>query len=276
MTFSYARFYTGTVKAVVFDWAGTMIDFGSLAPVQAFTTLFANNGVEISVAEAREPMGLEKREHIARLLAMPRISQAWAEHHGGFASDADIDRLYREFIPVQTAVIAERSVLIPGARETAEYLKGRGIKIGANTGYAAEMIADMVRRAAEQGYRPDSVVTATEVPRGRPYPHMLWRNLLELEIEAVQSVVKVDDTVAGVDEGLNAGAWTVALAVSGNEVGLDADAWAALGEEEKARSRAAAYRKFRASGAHYVIDTVADLPDVIEDIDARLAAGERP
>jgi len=276
MSFSFVRTYTGPVKAVVFDWAGTMIDFGSLAPVKAFTTLFANNGVEISVAEARAPMGVEKREHIAQLLAMPRIAEAWAEAHGVAADDADIDRLYLEFIPVQIAVIAERSELIPGAKATADYLSERGIKIGANTGYAAEMITEMVKRAAEQGYSPDSVVTATEVLRGRPYPHMLWKNLLQLEIETVQSVVKVDDTVAGIEEGLNAGAWTVALAASGNEVGLDAAQWLALSEKEQSEVSAAAYKKFRASGAHYVIDTVAELPAVIEDIEARLAAGDRP
>ncbi|MCV6589264.1 MAG: phosphonoacetaldehyde hydrolase [Marinobacterium sp.] len=276
MSFTYVRKYTGPVTAVVFDWAGTTIDFGSLAPVKAFTALFANNGVEISVAEARVPMGLEKREHIAQLLAMPRIRQAWIDAHGAEATEADIDRLYVDFIPVQTAMIAERSSLIPGTAETVAFLRENNIKVGGNTGYASNMIQDMLAGAAEQGYAPDSCVCATDVPRGRPYPHMLWKNLLEMEVEAVQSVVKVDDTIAGIEEGLNAGAWTVGLAVSGNEVGLDLAEWEALSEAEQEAKREVAYARFQRAGAHYVIDTVADLPAVIADIEDRLAEGEQP
>lgn len=276
MTFGYQRFYTGPVTAVVFDWAGTTIDFGSLAPIKAFCGLFEEHGVPITLAEARAPMGAEKREHIAALLAMPRIRQAWIDMKGTEPTEADIDSLYDQFIPVQKAAIAERTTLIPGARETFDYLRENEIKIGANTGYSQEMITDLRGLAAEQGYQPDSYVCATDVPRGRPYPHMTLKNMLELEVLNVQSVVKVDDTLTGIEEGLNAGCWTVGVAISGNEVGLDLADWEALSFEEQEAKRRAAYKRFHQSGAHYVIDTVADLPAVIEDINARLSAGEQP
>ncbi|WP_370278927.1 phosphonoacetaldehyde hydrolase [Pontibacterium sp.] len=276
MTFGYQRFYTGPVTAVVFDWAGTTIDFGSLAPIKAFCGLFEEHGVPITLAEARAPMGTEKREHIAALLAMPRIRQAWIDVKGTEPTEADIDALYDQFIPVQKAAIAERTTLIPGARETFDYLRENEIKIGANTGYSQEMITDLRTLAAEQGYQPDSYVCATDVPRGRPYPHMTLKNMLELEVLNVQSVVKVDDTLTGIEEGLNAGCWTVGVAISGNEVGLDLADWEALSIKEQEAKRQAAYKRFHQSGAHYVIDTVADLPAVIEDINARLSAGEQP
>jgi len=276
MTFGYQRFYTGPVTAVVFDWAGTTIDFGSLAPIKAFCGLFEEHGVPITLAEARAPMGAEKREHIAALLAMPRIRQAWVDVKGSEPTEADIDALYDQFIPVQKAAIAERTTLIPGARETFEYLRENDIKIGANTGYSQEMITDLRGLAAEQGYQPDSYVCATDVPRGRPYPHMTLKNMLELEVLNVQSVVKVDDTLTGIEEGLNACCWTVGVAISGNEVGLDLMDWEALSIEEQEAKRQTAYKRFHQSGAHYVIDTVADLPAVIDDINERLSAGEQP
>lgn len=276
MTFGYHRYYAGPVQAVVFDWAGTTIDFGSLAPIKAFCGLFETNGVTITLAEARAPMGAEKREHIKALLEMPRIREAWTAKHGAEPTEAVIDRLYNDFIPVQKQAIAERTQLIPGARETFEFLESRGIKLGANTGYSQEMITDLVQSAAEQGYKPTSTVCATDVQRARPFPHMTLKNIMELEVEAVQSVVKVDDTLTGIEEGLNAGCWTVGIAVSGNEVGLDLADWEALSEEEQDVMRAAAYKRFRQSGAHYVIDSVADLPAVIEDIEARLEVGEQP
>ncbi len=276
MSFSYKRAYTGPITAAIFDWAGTTIDFGSLAPIKAFCALFEQNGVAITLAEARAPMGAEKREHIRQVLAMPRVKQAWIAAHGSEADEVVIDRLYNDFVPLQIATIAECATLIPGALETFNYLDDRGIKIGANTGYAEEMIVDLLPKAAEQGYRPASNVCAPQVPKGRPYPHMTLQNMLDLEIEAVQSVVKVDDTLIGIEEGLNAGCWTVGVAVSGNEVGLDLSAWQALSAEEQAPLRQQAYARFRACGAHYVIDSIADLPAVIEDIEARLECGEQP
>ena len=276
MSFSYKRSYTGPVTAAIFDWAGTTIDWGSLAPIKAFCTLFQQNGVEISLAEARAPMGAEKREHIRQILAMPRVNAAWSAAHGNAATEADIERLYNDFVPLQITAIAERAHLIPGALETFKFLDEQQIKIGANTGYAAEMIVDLLPLAAEQGYTPASNVCAPQVPKGRPYPHMTLQNMLELEVAAVQSVVKVDDTLIGIEEGLNAGCWTVGVAISGNEVGLDLDEWLALGADEQDRLRQQAYARFRACGAHYVIDSIADLPEVIADIEARLAYGEQP
>ena len=276
MSFSYKRAYTGPVCAAIFDWAGTTIDFGSLAPINAFCALFEQNNVAITLAEARAPMGAEKREHIRQVLAMPRVKEAWINAHGEDANEAVIDRLYNDFVPLQIAMIAERAHLIPGALETIAYLNERGIKVGANTGYAKEMIVDLLPLAADQGYRPLSNVCAPDVPKGRPFPHMTLKNMLDLEIEAVQSVIKIDDTLIGIEEGLNAGCWTVGVAISGNEVGLDLDQWSALSEIEQAILRQKANARFQACGAHYVIDSIADLPEVIEDIEARLACGEQP
>ena len=267
---------TSAIKAIVFDWAGTTVDFGSCAPILAFQRLFLDQGVEIEVSEARAPMGLEKRDHIAALLNMPRIAAAWQTVHGQPATEADIDRLYQDFIPYQLKAIPQCSDLIPGAVETFQYLRARDIKIGSNTGYASMMMPELIEKAAQQGYVPDCIVTATDVTRGRPYPDMLWKNLMQLGVADIKSVVKVDDTVVGIEEGLNAGCWTVGLSVSGNEVGMSYPEWQNLSNEEQAALKAKAYSKMQAGGAHYVIDTIADLPAVLEQIEQRLKQGDKP
>jgi phosphonoacetaldehyde hydrolase len=276
MYFHYQRSYRGPVQAVIFDWAGTTVDFGSLAPVAAFTRLFAAQGIDLSLDEARGPMGTEKREHIRQLCALPRVAAAWRELQGAAPDEAAIDRLYQEFIPLQIAAIRDSAQLIPRCREVMTALRGRGIRIGANTGYSRDMLAVLAAAAAEQGYRPDSSICATEVPRGRPFPHMSLKNAIELEVENVHACVKVDDTVPGIEEGLNAGMWTVAVAISGNEVGLSPADWEALSPAEQQQRRYAAYARLRASGAHYVIDSIADLLPYIEVIERRLARGEQP
>lgn len=276
MYFHYQRRYHGPIQAVIFDWAGTTVDFGSLAPVAAFTRLFAAQGIDLGLDEARGPMGTEKREHIRQLCALPRIAAAWRDRYGESPDEATIDRLYQEFVPLQVAAICDSAQLIPRCREVVAALRGRGVRIGANTGYSREMLKVLAQAAADQGYRPDSSVCATEVPRGRPFPHMSLKNAIELEVETVHACVKLDDTTPGIEEGLNAGMWTIAVAVSGNEIGLALDDWKALNPAEQQRRRSVAYTRLRASGAHYVMDTIADLLPYIELIERRLARGERP
>jgi phosphonoacetaldehyde hydrolase len=155
-------------------------------------------------------------------------------------------------------------------------MRTQGIRIGANTGYATSMIDGLLARAAEQGYIPDSNVCATEVPKGRPYPYMSLKNAMQLGVRHLCACVKIDDTLTGIEEGLNAGMWTIGVAVSGNEVGMSLNDWQALSEAEQARLRAAACARMRASGAHYVIDSIADVVPCLEAISARLAKGEKP
>ncbi|RDE22486.1 phosphonoacetaldehyde hydrolase [Motiliproteus coralliicola] len=264
------------IQAVVFDWAGTVVDFGSLAPIDGFCQLFERNQVPITQAEARIPMGTEKRAHIAQLLAMPRIRDAWLSAYQTPPSEADIDRLYEAFIPIQIEAIERHAQLIPGTRETFDYLSHRKIPVGGNTGYSREMITGLVTSAAEAGYRPQSIVAASDVPRGRPHPDMLHKNLSDLAAESPYRCIKVDDTLPGIKEGLNAGCWTVAVALTGNEIGLDLADWNRLPDNEKELRREQAYRRLHDGGAHYVIDSVAELPGIVEAIERRLKVGERP
>lgn len=264
------------LKAVVFDWAGTVVDFGSRAPMGAFVEAFAAFGIAITVEEARIPMGMAKRPHVAALLAMPRIAAAWEARYGHAPRDADIDALYEVFVPKNIAVAADYADLIPGAAETAAALRAAGIGIGSTTGYTREIMARILPRAAEQGFTVDAMACTGDVPEGRPSPFLTWRVLTELGVYPACRAVKVDDTEVGIAEGVNAGAWSIGVAVTGNLFGLSAVEAAALAPEDFARRRAAAVARLKAAGAHAVIDGVADLLPLLREIEGRLARGERP
>jgi phosphonoacetaldehyde hydrolase len=105
---------------------------------------------------------------------------------------------------------------------------------------------------------------------------MMYRCFADLGVWPPHTVVKVDDTGVGLQEGLNAGTWAVGLAVTGNAVGLTLAEWTALDEAQQQALRKIATTQLKAAGAHYVIDSVADLPNVLEDIERRLKGGERP
>jgi len=264
------------LKAVVFDWAGTMVDFGSRAPMGVFVKAYAEFGVDISVAEARGPMGRPKRDHIAALMAMPRIAAAWAARHGHPPGESDIDRVYEVFVPMNVAVAADFSDMVPGAVDTVRELRRRGLKIGSTTGYTREIMAQVLPRAAAAGYVPDNLVCAGDLAEGRPGPLMMYRTMADLGVYPPSAIVKVDDTVPGIDEGRAAGTWTVGVTASGNEVGLSFEEWAALPPADRRLRADIAGEVLRRAGADYLVDTVVELPQVIDEIERRMAAGERP
>jgi len=265
-----------SLKAVVFDWAGTMIDFGSCAPVEALVAAFAQEGVELTTAEARRDMGRAKRDHVRAALSGARIAAAWTAAKGNAPSDADVDRIYAALEPLMTAAAARHTVLIPGALTALADARARGLKIGSNTGYTRAMMHSILTAAALQGYAPDAVVCAGETAEGRPTPLMLWKLWAELGVYPAYACVKVDDAEVGIEEGRGAGCWTVGVAASGNAVGLSLAEFEALEADDRRLRVAAASAALSEAGAHYIVNTVADLPGVLDAIEARLSAGERP
>jgi len=264
------------IEAVIMDWAGTSVDFGSTAPIRGFQALFRKRGIEITQAETRKPMGCEKREHISQLLQMPRIQRAWQQRYGQHATVDDLDELYREFVPLQIYAISESSQLVPGLLSLLAWAEQKSIKIGANTGYSETMVVGLLESAAKQGYQPQSNVCATQVTKGRPYPYMCMTNAMQMGVMKLASCVKIDDTAPGIEEGLNAGMWTIAVAVSGNEVGLNLSQWQQLDLQAQQKLRAQAESKLQRAGAHYVVDSIADVIPCLVDIESRIAEGGKP
>jgi phosphonoacetaldehyde hydrolase len=264
------------LKAVILDWAGTVVDHGSRAPMGAFVRAFAQFGVTISIDDARGPMGMAKWDHISAVGRAPAVAAAWRAAHGRDFADADADAIFEVFEPMNVAAIKDHADIIPGALEALAAIRAMGLKIGSTTGYTRPIMAELAPIAAAAGYAPEVTVCAGDLPAGRPSPLMMWHAMAALGVWPAETVVKVDDTPPGIGEGVNAGTWTVGLALTGNIAGLSAEALAALPEPDRAAIRARATAEMKAAGADYVIDSIATLPDVLAKIEARLAAGDKP
>ena len=265
-----------TVEAVILDWAGTVVDFGSFAPTKIFVEAFAEFGVNITLEQARGPMGMGKWDHIRTLCNDPSIAAQFANAFGRAPSDEDVTAIYERFMPLQIAKVAEHSDLIPNALNTIQWLRQRQIKIGSCSGYPKAVMDKVVENARAKGYEADHVVATDEVPNGRPFPAQALANVIALGIADVAACVKVDDTEPGILEGRRAGMWTVALRFSGNFLGLDYPAFCALSETEKGAQRQRIDALFADSQPHYLIDTIADLPMVIEAINTQLQQRQLP
>ena len=269
--------YRGAVQAVIFDWAGTLVDFGSFAPTQVLIDAFAGFGIAVSMAEARLPMGLAKWDHIQALGRQDGVDRRWQQQYERTMSNVDVDALYAAFLPLQIERVAAYSDLIPGALDVIAGLRARAIRIGSCSGYPRVVMDKLLAHAAAQGLHVDHAVATDDLlAGGRPGPWMALANVLELGIADVRACIKVDDTVPGITEGRAAGMWTVGLSLSGNETGLSRLELEAMSAPEQAVCRDLAAAKLSDAGAHYVIDSVAALPGVIQLIEARLARGEQP
>ena len=276
MDFVFNRSYRGPLKAVLLDWAGTTMDYGCMAPAVVFQEVYKRQGVEITMEEAREPMGAHKRVHIRQISKNENVAERWQKKHGRKPTEQDVDAMFKDFIPLQLACLADYADLIPGTIEAVAEFRTRELKIGSTTGYTGEMMDLLQSEATQRGYTPDATVCATMVPAGRPHPYMCLQNAILLQTYPLEAMVKVGDTLPDIEEGLNAGMWTIGLAKTGNEMGLTEEQIAALDPELREAKLSRAYKRMQQTGAHYVVDSIADVAPILDQINARLAMGEKP
>jgi phosphonoacetaldehyde hydrolase len=264
------------IQALVLDWAGTTVDFGSLAPVGALQRVFEAARVPITPAEAREHMGVLKKDQIRFICSHPRVRQAWTSHYGQPPAETDVERMFSDFLPKQAETLAEYSTPIDGVPETVNEWRARGLRIGSTTGYTRDLLDLVMPPAAKLGYAPDASVTPDEVGGGRPAPFMCYRNAILLGVFPLWRCIKIGDTPADIAEGLNAGMWTIAITATGNEIGVSQREWEALSSQERAAQKRSAARKLTDAGAHYTAPSLPDCTELLNDIERRIAAGEKP
>jgi phosphonoacetaldehyde hydrolase len=250
-------------KAVVFDWAGTMVDFGSFAPMSVFVKAFAQFGIEATIEQARGPMGAPKWDHIRAMMDMPDIAAQWEAEYGAAPSDADVDKVYEIFVPMNEKVAADHADLVPGGKAAVDELRAMGLKIGSTTGYTRSIMENVLPVAAAQGYVPDNLVCSDDLPEGRPGPLGMYKCMVDLVVYPPAAIIKVDDTAPGIKEGVAAGCVTVGVAMSGNAVGKTPEELAQMSGDEIAALRAHATKILKDAGADHVIDSVADLPALV-------------
>jgi phosphonoacetaldehyde hydrolase len=268
--------YAGPVRAVVLDWAGTAVDHGCLGPAAVFVEAFKSFDVRATFEQARQFMGLEKQEHVRRMLQLGEIAEQWRAQTGRQPAESDVEAVYARTTPMMVEALKKHCELIPGTLEFVDGLRRRDIKIGSCTGYTRPMMDVLAPLAAAAGYSPDAVVCSSDAPAGRPFPWMCYLNAIQLEVYPMAAMVKIGDTLSDIEEGLNAGMWTIGLSRSGNELGLSEQQAAGLPQAELEQRLAAIRERYENAGAHYVADGIWACLPLIDAIGGRLAQGERP
>lgn len=264
------------VKAVIFDWAGTIIDFGCMAPVDALIELFRKRNIILSVTDARRNMGMEKKAHLSSILETETIISQWRNIYNNKPGLNDLEALYAEFEPSLISSVKKFSKPIHGVLELFKDLRKRKIAIGSTTGYPENIMKELVPVAREHGLIPDSIVNSSEVPSGRPYPWMCYLNAIRLGVYPMWQMIKIGDTLADIYEGLNAGMWTIGIILSGNEIGLTEEELEKTDKDEISRLQLLAKQKMKKAGAHYTANDISECEHIIYEIGQRISKGERP
>lgn len=255
------------IKLVILDWAGTTVDFGCFAPVNAFLSAFKKNDVEITVDEAREPMGMLKVDHIRAILKMKRVNDKWIKVYKRDYNEEDVVNIYATFEKELFKSLEYFTSPIEGVKKVVECLKENNIRIGSTTGYTNEMMNIVKKGAYLKGYSPEYLVTAENVyGKGRPYPYMIFKNMEHFQIQSTKEVIKVGDTVTDIREGKNAGCYSVGVIIGSSELGLSIDEYENLSIEKREEKILETKEKFLKAGADYIIDSLKELPNLIEKL----------
>lgn len=259
-----------SIKLVVFDWAGTTVDYGSLAPMDVFKMTFDEAGINLTRSEINGPMGMEKKAHIRALLSLESASGQWKEKYERNWNEDDVEELYNKFEEKLHEVVALYSVPIAGVVETIESIRKCNVKIGSTTGYNNAIMEKVIPEAEKYGYKPDCVVTPDITGIGRPTPFMLFECMRQMNVYPSKKVVKVGDTIADIREGKNAGAWSIGILTGSNLLGLTEQEYFSMSDDELAKLKAETAQKYLDAGADMVIDSIRELPAAIETINKRL------
>lgn len=252
------------IELVIMDWAGTTVDYGCFAPVYAFEKAFQETGIPVTMEEIREPMGMLKKDHIRTMLNMTRIHTAWLDTYQKEPSEQDVERIYEIFEKKLMESLAEYTDPKEGCLECVERLREHGIRIGSTTGYTHAMMEVVEKEAAAKGYRPDLLVTPEDAGGyGRPKPYMIFRNMQLLGAGDVRKVMKVGDTASDMQEGKNAGVYTVGVLEGSSALGMSRKEFEELDGQEQQKELERAKRILMDAGADRVIRSLNELPHII-------------
>lgn len=260
------------IKAVIFDWAGTTVDHGCFAPIYAMQNAFSKHGLDVTLDEIRKPMGMLKIDHIRAVLHMKRVLNNFKEKNNREPTEDDIELVYKDFEKGIFAVLNKHAKLIKGVKETVETLRDKHIRIGSTTGYTREMLDVVAASASEQGYEPDYSITSDEVEHGRPEPDMIRENMRALKIKDPRTLVKVGDTIVDIQEGKNAGCWSVGVVVGSSMMGVNQKELESIKPEQLEERIDVIKQEMLLAGADFVIDRITDLPELVQSINQELTA----
>ncbi|MFK4304275.1 MULTISPECIES: HAD hydrolase-like protein [unclassified Paenibacillus] len=263
------------IQAVIFNLESTLLDPGGRGLIQGIRDIFRWKGVQVTEEQASYGRGLPIRDHIANVLALSEVRKKWLDCFGTHPGRTDIEHIYLELVPVLRSLIQGAEPTF-GIDKALNELQDRRIQSGATASCPMEMLGN-VFTPAQSPYALDCTVAPCEVSQGRPYPWMIYEIAHRLQVFPLSDIVKVGDTAADMQEGRNAGVWTIGVLNHSEGALTTSQATSRESDDRVAeeRRRQSVYGLKRA-GAHIVMNSVADLPRILREIEMLQHTGGYP
>jgi len=263
------------IQLAVFDVGGTIIDAGCKAPAITFKKVFDQYKFDTNMSNIRKHMGICKKEHIRRLLLDGNRDRINEDYDYNELSKL-IDRMYYSFEEHEYIALEEYGKPITGTIEVLSRLGNESISVGLCTGFNRNILNKILQLNPVINQLITTCVANNEVSLGRPSPFMVYQNMMNTRVTDYECVVKVDDTVSGILEGVNAGCWTIGVSKYGNSMGMDEEEIIKLKKidpEEYHRRHNKAILELKQAGANMVVDEIRSVPQAINKINDLLFYG---
>jgi phosphoglycolate phosphatase len=222
------------IQLVVLDMAGTTVADDGLVE-QAFSTAIGAQGIESGTPEYGKML-----DHVRATMGESKIT---VFRHLLDNDETKAQQANKAFETAYGVLVDEgRCAPIPGAEDAIRAIQQSGAKVCLTTGFA-ETTQQRILEALGWQNLADLTLCPAQSGRGRPYPDMVLKALLELKADAVAAVAVAGDTAYDMTTGVRAGAGVVAGVLTG-----------AHGNDQ-----------LLAGGATHVLESVRDLPGLLAD-----------
>jgi len=253
------------VKACIFDLGGTIVDRYSITPLKSLIETFKRHNINISNDLIFKDMGIDKKIHIANILDDTNIYQKWFKQYKRNPEYDDVLKLHQIFKNIQVKK-SHKIDIIPETYGIFEYLKKNNIKIGTTTGFDKNN-ADIIGNVLNTNIcKIDNIVSSTCVEKSRPHPNMIHKNMIDLGIVDPRTMIKIDDTNVGIKEGKNAGLWTVGVARWSTYMNVLPQNYNNMNDIVIGERLKKSKEKLKQSRPDFIIETLDELPNIIETI----------
>ena len=252
------------IRCCIFDLGGTLVDKYSLLPFISLSNSFRKYNIEVPDYVLAKDMGKKKLDHIQSI-----CNDSFIKENYNSINPLDI---YKEFNKIQYETMTKHMDIIPETKKCIHYLDDKSIRTGITTGFNKEQMDIAVKLLQDNDIVIENAVSSSCISNmSRPYPHMINKNMEQLRISHPKHVLKIDDTEVGIQEGINAGCYTVGVArwSINMEVFTYAEKYLLSTSNKDAQGRLEykldqSRKKLKDAGADFVIDTLDELPSIID------------
>jgi len=259
------------IKSCIFGLGGTIVDKYALTTFLSLRKVFETVEIHISQNLLSKNIELSANSRIISIISEKDILDRWLEKYDNYPDEYDIRSLISLYHSIHTGYCKNLITILPETKKCIEYLREQDILIGCTTNYSRTNMNLIKQRLDNNNIIIDNYVSANI--NQKPYPYMIHKNMKDFMIYNPRNIIKISNSVSGIQEGNKAGCWNVGVArwsIHMNIYGIS-EAYS-LPSQELQSNLDNSRNTLEKAGADFVINTLDELPTIIEHLNTEFRA----